>query len=301
MKDESNPAYSFLASHGICALQPLYPKSQIEGWNRIVDPVIQSQDLSRRYVNAQKLYELGLLTEIFSSRMRSLIAQLIPNPVLHHCHMYEIDGNQSESHIRTEDGLLGWHRDDECLPDFVLGRPNCISIFVYMTDVETSNGPFELSNIPPSKGFRMIAGKPCYQMIGSTGYTFIFNRSYIHRAHPNKSAKPRRLLKLSVQPTEIANPRIRLPEFVNVLQELGDEDIYLKHLFGGTCDPDELGKCTASYLSLAAPGVLELRESAKIEISGHKEIVARAKNKLMAVRYDLSRRIRSNKMKGNNS
>lgn len=301
MNDESNPVYSFLASHGICALEPLYSQSQIEDWNRIVDPVIKSQDLPRRYVNAQKLYELGLLSEIFSNRMRTLIAQLVPNPELHHCHMYEIEGNQSESHIRTEDGLHGWHRDDECLPDFVLGRPNCISIFIYMTDVETPNGPFELANIPPSKAFGLIAGKPCYRMTGPAGYTFIFDRTYIHRAHPNRSAKPRRLLKLSVQPKEIANPRISLPEFVNVLQELDDEDIYLKHLFGGSCDPGELSKRTTEYLNMAPSGVLELQESACIEISGRKEMVTRAKNKLMAAKYDISRRIRSNQRKSNNS
>ncbi|MFT6949066.1 MAG: hypothetical protein ACJAUL_000187 [Paraglaciecola sp.] len=275
--------YNFLAGHGICAVEPVFSIDDIEKWNQVVDPILASQDLARRYVNAQQLFENGLLYAIFNKKMRSLIAHLLPVSVLYHCHIYEIDGNQSKSHIRTGDGLLGWHRDEECLPYYVPGKPNTISIFIYLTDVGTDSGPFEIANYPPQKFWNRIGGKPCYKMVGGRSYTFIFDRTYIHRAHPNSDPIKRRVLKLSIQPPSIENKRIGLPEYVKVLQEIKGKDIFLEHLFGGECDQKKYAEIVAMYKKFPHPNSLHLEENSSIKIGPLHELEVRLTSRLRKI------------------
>jgi hypothetical protein len=51
----------------------------------------------------------------------------------------------------------------------------------------------------------------------------MWNRSYFHRAAPNRSAVRRRILKLSIQPAGLPNDRIGLDEFTNAMDYLDDQ------------------------------------------------------------------------------
>jgi hypothetical protein len=110
--------YSKLAGNGVCAISPLYSKEKIAEWNLLLDEHLKQQKGQRRYASANSIYKMGMLEEIFNQNMRDLIKHLMPDAVLHHCHFYEIDGNQVKSHIQAENGRQGWHRDEECLPNF---------------------------------------------------------------------------------------------------------------------------------------------------------------------------------------
>jgi ectoine hydroxylase-related dioxygenase (phytanoyl-CoA dioxygenase family) len=274
----------FLAEHGICAVEPPYDTETIRKWNQKVNPILNSQDISvlaRRYVNAQQLYETGLLDEIFNEKMRALIAHLLPDSVLYHCHIFEIDGNQSKPWLRAGNGLQGWHRDEMCLPYYEPGKPNSISIFIYMTDVGPVSGPFEIANYPPQKLWNQIAGRPCYKMVGEKSYTFIFNRTYIHRASVNEAPIQRRVLKLSLQPSELPNTRIGLPEFVNVLEAIRGQDVFLEHLFGGECDQKKYVKVIEKYKKEIHPKTLYLEENSTIDIAPLHEFKLRLKSALL--------------------
>ncbi|MFT6689916.1 MAG: hypothetical protein ACJAXH_000422 [Colwellia sp.] len=276
--------YKFLADHGICAVEPIYDVETINRWNKTIDPILGSQGagtIGRRTVNAYQLFESGLLHDIFNPEMRRLIAHLLPESVLFHCLIFEIDGNQSKPWLRAENGLQGWHRDAPCLPYYETSKPNSISVFIYLTDVEPVNGPFEIANYPPQKRWDKIAGRPCYKMVGERGYTFFFDRTFMHRASVNSSPVNRRVLKLSLQPSQLPNERIKLPEFVNVLKAIKGQDVFLEHLFGGECDKKKYTEIVSTYKKEAHLNTLHLDESATIDISPMHELKLRIKNALL--------------------
>jgi len=257
--------YSKLAESGICATSPLYSKEQIAKWNVLLDEHIKQQTEGRRYASADAIYQMGMLGEIFNQRMRDLIEHLMPDAVLHHCHIYEIEGNQAKSHIHSHNGRQGWHRDEECLPDFELSHPNFVSIFVYLTDVEIENGPFEIADYPPSTGLEIVTNRPSFKMVGETGYSFVFDRAFMHRASPNVSATPRRVLKLSIQPPQFENTRIGLEEFTRVRQNIEGTDPFLEQLFGKAFNAGKVSRGKTDGLA-DLPAVLPLSHNAKIEI-----------------------------------
>ena len=84
-----------------------------------------------------------------------------------------------------------------------------MSVFLYLTDVGPENGPFELLPRDPELGF--APGLPCISVTGPAGFAFAWNRSFYHRAAPNRSPRRRRVLKLSVQPRRLPNDRIDWP------------------------------------------------------------------------------------------
>jgi hypothetical protein len=221
-----------LADKGICAISPLYSNEKIAEWNTLLDDHIQCQHYDRRYANAEVLHNMGMIKDIFNENMRDLIKHLMPDAVLYHCHVYEIDGGQKKTHIHAENGRQGWHRDEECLPDFEINNPQFVSIFVYLTDVAEDSGPFEIVNYPPSKGLEIITNRPSFKMLGNSGYSFIFDRVYMHRANPNFSPVSRRVLKLSIQPNNYDNIRIGLQEFTEVLKKIEGTDEFVEQLFG---------------------------------------------------------------------
>lgn len=257
--------YEKLANNGVCAISPLYSKEQIGKWNLVLDDHIEQQNEERRYANAETIFKLGMLGEIFNQSMRDLIEHLMPDAVLHHCHIYEIEGNQAKSHIHAHNGRQGWHRDRECLHDFELGHPNFISIFVYLTDVDVENGPFEIADYPPSSGPEIITNRPSFKMVGEAGYSFVFDRAFIHRACPNVSEYPRRVLKLSIQPPQFRNSRIALEEFTNVLDAIDGTDSFLEQIFGKAFSHKERTQEKTENLAFF-PTPLPLTHNAKIEV-----------------------------------
>jgi hypothetical protein len=213
-------------------LKPLYSKQTIEVWNEKFNAVFSSQNLPRRYVNALDIFNAGLLKDVFTPQLQQLIYGMMPDAVLFHCHSYEIDANNARSHIADDVFLDGWHRDIDCLHYLDSGDIQHISLFVYLTDVYDTNGAFEVCDKVLGYFPRLFKSFRFYKIIGAKGHTFLFSRSAFHRASPNISNVPRRVLKISWQSKRLPNNKLDLNQFTQVKRQLDGADVFLRQLFG---------------------------------------------------------------------
>jgi hypothetical protein len=223
---------------GLVRLAPLLNPEQLERWNQLLDPIFASQTKARRYATADDLMQCGLLADLFQPSVRALIDTLIPDSRVFHLHAYEIDANNSKSHIQSDNKLYGWHRDYDCRPSGLNKAPEFISLFIYLTDVAEDGGAFEICPTPLKLMPLRLHGQHPLKVTGRAGTSFLFNRVYVHRASPNQSPVKRRVLKLSVQPAGFENDRINLPQFVKVRAALPTEDLWLRRFFGIAAKPD---------------------------------------------------------------
>jgi hypothetical protein len=221
-----------LEQHCVAVTSPIYDNETLKKLNRIFTTTIAKQDKARKYVTATDFVEQGLLQDIFSPKLQSLIHEIIPTAELYHCHVYEIEPQQSKSHIMGDDPLKGWHRDSDCKHDFTKAKVQHISLFIYLSDVKEDGGCFEVST--KKINYCPIFGNSdtCFKLIGDSGTTFLFDRKAFHRASPNLGNTPRRVLKLSFQTKHIYNHKRLLPDFKVVRDYLEPTDIFLRQLFG---------------------------------------------------------------------
>ncbi len=218
-----------LRNAGICRIPDLYTKREIDAINEAVNPLLASRLEDRRaYVHPDELLELGILVQVFNERMKEALFSIMPDPVLYHCHIYEIAANDSRSHIFS-DSLLGWHRDPDS--EFVQHEPTHISLFVYLTNVGQDDGAFEfVPDVPPSSWLRN--GAPYIAVQGAPGYSFAWHRSYYHRASPNRGPVRRRLLKLSIQRNAFLSIHLGNPHFQTLLAQVPSGDVRWDMLLG---------------------------------------------------------------------
>lgn len=200
-----------------------YEQATIAKWNRALDPIFLEKKQVRTYADASTLFDLGILQDLLTDKVKSCILKLEPNPVFFHCHAYEIPASSKVNHIGFHD-VAGWHRD------FV--EPNMISqsgskafsIFIYLTDVDTeANGAFEL--LPEYFEGDKIFAKKSHRFFGKAGTCFFWDRSLYHRPHPNTSPTPRRIIKLSIQSNGWRNSRIHLDEFLKLKKSATTEPL----------------------------------------------------------------------------
>jgi hypothetical protein len=211
-----------LSTDGIAAIEPAFPAARIADWNRRLDPLFAAQvSEDRAYVGADVLVEPGVLGSCLTPAIRAVVMAVTPDAVAYHAHVYEIAANQDRPHIRAG-RLDGWHRDEETIRSYHPGRPRHLSLFVYLTDVAAGGGAFELCLEPPGLGVH--AGRPTVSASGAAGMAFVWNRSYVHRASPNRSDRRRRVLKMSWQPIGLPNDRINDPELRRARELAGQSD-----------------------------------------------------------------------------
>jgi hypothetical protein len=224
------PLQKLLTSQGIAALDLGYSSSIVADWNRKLDgPFGLAAQSDRSYVDAEDLLENGVLQGLFNAPLREAISSISNDPVVCHCHAYEIAGGQEVSHIHAG-ALRGWHGDDECVPHYKSNRAEFISIFVYLTDVDNGDdGAFELRPLKPDVPF--CHGQPSIEVLGPAGTTFAFNRAFAHRARPNANGRRRRVLKLSIQERQLPHERRNLTEFATVRDAMCGSDTFLEKLF----------------------------------------------------------------------
>jgi hypothetical protein len=210
-----------LAREGIADLTGFWPVEQVGAWNRQLDSLFAAiDDQARSYVGADQLVETGIFQEVFSEPARRLIASIQPSALLYHCHCYEIAAAQTKPHIHQKNRLQGWHRDTETLRNFTKDFPTFVSIFILLSPVSGGDGPFEFTPKSSEEGLR--AGGEIVRLVGPVGTAAIWNRSYYHRAAPNRGPRRRRILKISFQPAGLANDRIGLDEFKTAWSDLDD-------------------------------------------------------------------------------
>lgn len=223
---------SHLQEHAVAAIPSLHSPEQIAHWNTLFTPIYASQQKARRYVDAYQMHELGVFEQIFNPQLQALIYGLIPDAVLFHCHAYEIDASQQQSHILGDNFCDGWHRDWDCLYNLSKSGVQQISLFVYLSDVNEDSGCFEINSKKLGYLPRTFKGSDFFQIKGNAGHTFFFNRVAYHRASPNRSAVPRRVLKISFQSRKLPNVKLALPQFANLRKVISAEQIFLRHLIG---------------------------------------------------------------------
>ncbi|MBR8831986.1 MAG: hypothetical protein N5P05_001704 [Chroococcopsis gigantea SAG 12.99] len=274
-----------LAEKGFFLTEPLYSENTIEKWNKLLDSSHKSQEgIEKCYVDSAKLYELGILSDIFNERLKSLLSILMPTAVLYHCHYYEIIGGQTRSHIHWGKNL-GWHRDEECRFDYTPNYANHISMFIYLTDVNEKSGPFEIRTKPPFSFLQ--PGEKTLKVVGEKGTLFFFNRFFLHRACPNYSPIHRRVIKFSFQPRHLKNNRIHLEEFSKLRNYTAGQDEFINYL---------------ADINHSAESLLEIINKSNIGLDYPKAYIPKFNSSMeiglkYITRYNLSRLM--NKLKAN--
>jgi hypothetical protein len=285
------PIVDYLSSAGICALPGLYTREEIIAMNAAVNPLLLTRIAERRaYVHPEEMLELGVMQMVFSERMMGTLFSIMPDPVLYHCHIYEIAANDTRSHIFA-DTLRGWHRDPDS--EYVAGDLTHVSIFVYLTEVGPEDGAFEfIPQVPPTKWLR--SGADYIRVQGLGGYSFAWHRNYYHRASPNSGPVRRRLVKLSIQRNAYPSVHLTNPHFKELLARIPSGDARMDILLGryqGKTAP----RLDAPPAPVAAPittnGILNL-SSVELGKAQMREKARRIKNKMqnksgqLVVAYD---------------
>ncbi|MGI1999544.1 hypothetical protein [Shewanella frigidimarina] len=188
-----------LHEHAFLFLEPIYSDSTIDNFNCKFECIFSKQKKPRRYVDALDIYKLGLIEDVFTPKLISLIYNIFPEPILYHCHSYEIDGFNSKPHISNDNFLDGWHRDMDCIHDLEKREIQHVSLFVYLTNVGDNDGAFEICDKKLGYFPRLFRSSNFYSIKGNKGSSFLFNRTAIHRASANENAVNRRVLKISFQ------------------------------------------------------------------------------------------------------
>lgn len=218
-----------LQDEGIIQIENIYSSSELQAIKQAVDPILLSRiQEARAYVTPDEMLNLGVWPIIFSQRMMSVLFSIIPDPVLYHCHIYEIAANNNTPHIFGNE-LAGWHRDEDS--EYHNRKTTHVSIFVYLTDVDAMDGAFEF--VPSKKPKRWLKrGTPFISVIGNMGFSFVWNRSFFHRASPNRGSIRRRLLKLSIQGNEFPSVHLKNTHFQRVLASIPEGNPEMDILLG---------------------------------------------------------------------
>jgi len=224
---------SHIARHGFVQIPPLHTSADIKLFNQAFDDIFASQKSPRRYVDSAQMLKAGVFEQLFNPQLQQLIYAMQNDAVLYHCHAYEIDANQTKPHILADNLADGWHRDWDCPLDLTLDSDvQQISLFVYLTDVGDNDGGFEICDKAFTPLPNRLNNANFYQIQGTKGHTFMFNRIAYHRASPNLSSTARRVIKLSFQAKTDFNSRIKLEQFEYLRQHLPQQQVFLRQLAG---------------------------------------------------------------------
>jgi hypothetical protein len=275
-----SPAARTLASDGIFAVEDIYSVNEIAALNASMGRVFEERKhLPRSYVLPDDILALGILNKILTPKMRELILAIMPDPVLYHFHAYEIAGNSTKSHIFSE-SLGGWHRDPDS--EYFESDPTHLSVFVYLSDVAGEDGPFEFSLQQPSR--TLTTNSPAVSMTGPTGYSFIWHRSFYHRAAPNRGPRRRRLIKISVQRNCFASSHLSNPHFQKLIKNTPPGDEFIDLLLGryqGKAAPEFKPSTEAVPERIQATSTINLPDDVLAKLRKQEE-----KAKLEPVAYD---------------
>jgi hypothetical protein len=218
-----------LMQSGVCSYSDPYTVEDIRQFNAALDPLLNARIAQRRaYVHVDELKSLGLLDRLLSPAMRNILFSIMPDPVLFHCLVSEIEANDTRSHAGPVRFLGGWHRDDDS--ELVPGEVTHVSIFTYLTDVGPIDGAFEIS--PNGLSPWLGSSTPSISVTGPAGYTFAWQRSFFHRASPNRGPRRRRIFKISIQRNRFPSHHLNNEHFRAVLAETPPGDIAMDVLLG---------------------------------------------------------------------
>jgi len=222
---ELTPLAQRLAGRGILSVGDVYSVAELARLNTLMNPLFAARSHeARAYVRPDDMVGTDIFHSVLSRKMKNLLFSIVPEPVLYHLHAYEIAANRSESHVFSEQPS-GWHRDPDS--EFFASDPTHVSVFVYLSEVGKDDGPFEFVAQRPNESIR--PDSPAISMTGHAGTSFIWHRSYYHRAAPNRANRRRRLVKISIQPNAFNSAHLRQPFFQRAIAKIpaGDNEVDL--------------------------------------------------------------------------
>ena len=216
---------------GVVELENLYSENLITEWNSKLDKIIKaknSKNDKRVEIDLNELVECGIVDQIFNDKFKSVISNLMDDPVLYLMNANEIVGNEDKPHV-ANNSLNGWHYDISTLSYLDRNNPNFITMFIYLSDVlNFDDAPFEIcsetnldliSNITPTK-----------KILGKKGKCFVWNNSFIHRASPNKGPNKRRIIKIGFKNNYFQNDFI--PKLNSSYSKIKYKDNFTDFAFG---------------------------------------------------------------------
>jgi len=256
---ELTPLAKLVATEGIARVENIFDPDRLRYLNKKVDPAFQMREaLPRSYVYGNEMQDLGIFDDIFCDQMRDVMLSIIPDPVVYHCHIYEIAARQTKSHVFGST-LSGWHRDPDCA--FHRADPTHISIFVYMKPVHPADGAFEFLLQDPEAALRTES--PVIGVTGPAGMSFVWHRSFYHRASPNRGNVRRRVLKISIQRQAFASIHLRRKkELIAVTEKIPSDDLFMCCMFGRSAGRPDLGdwRYSVPVSQLAPTGTLAITQ-----------------------------------------
>lgn len=249
--------HHILTKQGIVKFDNVFSPEELSAIKASIDPIFEAKkNQARSYVHPDELVNAGLWQTIFSEKMLSVLFSIMPDPVLYHCHVYEIAGNSTTPHI-FGNILTGWHRDPDS--EYNPNYPTHISLFIYLTDVGEGDGAFEFI---PFRLRWLKRSTPYISVLGQSGFTFAWNRPFYHRASPNYGRTRRRLLKLSIQRNEFISTHLSNKHFQSVLKLIPPGDAKMDLLLGRY-----QGKTAPSFALPDALPLEKLKPNKVLEIS----------------------------------
>jgi hypothetical protein len=220
-------------AEGMLLLESPYSASLIRRWNQILDPLFEGRqdEFPLAHVHCAELDGLGILDELLTPPIRSLVRAITPDAVIYHCYAWESPAGQRVPHASKTDAG-GWHSDWDARHGLTSPRTEYWTLMIYLTDVPRPDyGAFE-GLLTPQDG-DATAGQPTRRMVGEAGTAWLFDRCAMHRVHPNRGAVRRRVIKLSFQSNQLPNHHLDEGRFSDTLQQIeAREDSYLQYLFG---------------------------------------------------------------------
>ena len=250
-----------LLTTGIAHVDDIYTVNELAALNHAMNPAFDElKSTPRAYVRSDAMYRLGILDTIMSPRMRGVLFSTMPDPVLLHLHVYEIAAHQSQSHIFSE-AYSGWHRDPDA--EYHASDATHVSVFVYLSDVQANDGPFEFAQHKPDTALR--SGTRIASMRGPIGTSFLWHRRFFHRAAPNSGPTRRRVLKISIQRNAFESSRLQKPEFQMLRKTIPAGRKWMDLLLGryqGLAAPAVAAPPSLRWEPCAATGSIDLSDEA---------------------------------------
>ncbi len=225
---ELGPLAKLLGRDGIARVPDIYSVAEIAALNAAMDGFFERKaDEARAYVWPDDMVALGIFGAVLSPGMQDVLFSVMPDPVIYHMLASEIAAGNDRSHV-FEDAPGGWHRDEDCL--YFEHDPTHVSVTVYLSDVGPGDGVFELAPQLPDRALRRET--PVVSMTGRAGLSFVWHRSFHHRAAPNAGARRRRIIKFSIQRNDFFSQHLKAGYFRRTLAEIPQGDLRMDMLLG---------------------------------------------------------------------
>jgi len=222
------PLPSLLGRDGVVSVPDIYSAGEIAELNAAMDPFFAKKSAeARSYLWPDDMVELGILRKVLSPGMRNVLFSIMPDPVIYHLLSSEIAARNRQPHVFSEKPG-GWHRDPDC--GYFAYDPTHVSITVYLTEVGPENGMFEMVPEPPDRPIH--SESKVVSITGHAGRSFVWHRSFYHRASPNCSPRRRRIIKISIQRNAFLSSHLKAWFFKRTLAELSNGDAEMDLLLG---------------------------------------------------------------------